>query len=165
MALQAAGIQEQFMDLLSVDYSDRILSTYPGSGPRRGVMAETALIAIVDDDQWMRRSLERLLKSAGLTARGFASAEDYLNARNHDEFGCIILDIGLPGMSGFDLDRRLAAEERRLPVVFVSARDEPEVRQEAAQAGAVAFLGKPYDDNALLDAVHTALKRAKIKNQ
>ena len=125
-------------------------------------MAETARIAIVDDDRWMRRSLERLLKSAGLTARSFASAEDYLNASNHDEFGCIILDIGLPGMSGLDLDRRLAAEENRLPVVFVSAHDEPEVRQEAAQAGAVAFLGKPYDDNALLDAVHTALKRAKI---
>jgi FixJ family two-component response regulator len=128
-------------------------------------MAGTALIAIVDDDRWMRRSLERLLKSAGLTAQGFASAEDYLNASNHDEFGCIILDIGLPGMSGFDLERRLAAEENRLPVVFVSACDEPQVRQEAAQAEAVAFLGKPFDDNALLNAVHTALKLAKIKNQ
>jgi FixJ family two-component response regulator len=60
-------------------------------------------------------------------------------------------------MSGFELDRRLAADRNPLPVVFVSARDEPEVRHEAARAGAIAFLGKPFDDNALLNAVHTAL--------
>ncbi|AXC14533.1 Transcriptional regulatory protein zraR [Acidisarcina polymorpha] len=113
----------------------------------------------------MRGSLERLLRSAGLTTQTFASAEDYLNASNYDEFTCIILDISLPGMSGFDLDRLLAAEERRLPIVFVSANDEPEVRQEAVQAGAVAFFGKPYEDNSLLNAVHTALKLAEIKNQ
>jgi FixJ family two-component response regulator len=165
MTLLDAGTQERPVNLFPAYYRNQNLPDYEGSGARTGAMAETARIAIVDDDRWMRRSLERLLKSAGLTAQGFASAEDYLNASNHDEFGCIILDIGLPGMSGFDLDRRLAAEEKRLPVVFVSARDEPEVRQEAAQAGAVAFLGKPFDDNALLNAVHTALKLARIENQ
>jgi FixJ family two-component response regulator len=165
MTLLDAGTQESSVNLFPAYYWNQNLPAYEGSGARTEVMAETALIAIVDDDRWMRRSLERLLKSAGLTAQGFASAEDYLNASNHDEFGCIILDIGLPGMSGFDLERRLAAEENRLPVVFVSARDEPEVRQEAAQAGAVAFLGKPFDDNALLNAVHIALKLARIKNQ
>jgi FixJ family two-component response regulator len=165
MTLLPAGTQEQSVGFLSVDHWDPNLLANVSSGSRRGAMPEPVRIAIVDDDQWTRRSLERLLRSAGLAAQGFASAEDYLNASNHDEFGCIILDIGLPGMSGFDLDRRLAAEEKRLPVVFVSARDEPEVRQEAAQAGAVAFLGKPYDDNALLAAVHTALKLAKMNNQ
>lgn len=165
MTLLDAGTQERSVNLFPAYYWNQNLPACEGSGARKEVMAETALIAIVDDDRWMRRSLERLLKSAGLTAQGFASAEDYLNASNHNEFGCIILDIGLPGMSGFDLDRLLAAEEKRLPVVFVSARDEPEVRQEAAQVGAVAFLGKPFDDNALLNAVHTALKLEKLKNQ
>ena len=121
-------------------------------------MAERPLIAIVDDDQWMRRSLQRLLKSAGYRSEAFISAEHYLAARNHEETGCIILDIGLPGMNGFELERLLTAEHNRLPIVFVSARNEPEVRDEAALAGAVAFLGKPFDDNALLDAICTALK-------
>ena len=121
-------------------------------------MAEWPLIAIVDDDQWMRRSLQRLLKSAGYRSEAFISAEHYLAARNHEETDCIILDIGLPGMNGFELERLLTAEHKRPPIVFVSARYEPEVRDEAAQAGAVAFLGKPFDDNALLDAICTALK-------
>jgi FixJ family two-component response regulator len=124
-------------------------------------MAETARIAIVDDDRWIRKSLERLLKSAGLWSEGFTSAEDYLACGNHDGIACIIVDIGLPGMSGFQLERRLAAEPNRMPVVFVSASDEPEIRYQAAQSGAVAFLGKPFDDSALLNAVHAALRLSK----
>jgi FixJ family two-component response regulator len=115
------------------------------------------LIAIVDDDRWIRKSLERLLKSAGFRAETFVSAEDYLAAGNHEETGCIILDIGLPGMSGFELERRLTADHNRRPIVFVSARDEPKVRDEATLAGAVAFLGKPFDDNTLLNAIFSAL--------
>jgi FixJ family two-component response regulator len=84
-----------------------------------------------------------------------------LDAGNHDGICCIILDVGLPGMSGFELDRRLAIEDHPLPIVFMSARDEADVRQEAARAGAIAFLGKPFDDNALLNAVHTALRLLK----
>jgi FixJ family two-component response regulator len=121
-------------------------------------MEKWPVIAIVDDDKWMRKSLERLLKSAGYRSEAFISAEHYLAARNQEEIGCVILDIGLPGMNGFELERFLAAEHNRLPIVFVSAHDEPEVRDEAAHAGAVAFLGKPFDDNALLDAISTALK-------
>src|ERR1700679_401640 len=116
---------------------------------------ETGLIAIVDDDRLIRRSLERLLKSAGLQARSFNSAEDYLDEGDHNGICCIILDIGLPGMSGFELRRRLAEKPDRLPVVFISARDEPEVENNAAQAGAIAFLRKPFEDDALLNAVHT----------
>jgi FixJ family two-component response regulator len=115
----------------------------------------------VDDDRWIRKSLERLLKSAGLWSEGFTSAEDYLACGNHDGIACIIVDIGLPGMSGFQLERRLAAEPNRMPVVFVSASDEPEIRYQAAQSGAVAFLGKPFDDSALLNAVHAALRLSK----
>jgi FixJ family two-component response regulator len=128
-----------------------------------GVMTEAALIVIVDDDRWMRRSLERLLKSAGFRAESFTSAEDYLNAGNRETTGCILLDIGLPGMSGFELERRLAVEHNPPPVVFISARDEPEVRFEAGQSGAIAFLGKPFDDHTLLNAIHSALTSSKKK--
>ena len=121
-------------------------------------MEKWPVIAIVDDDKWMRKSLERLLRSAGYRSEAFISAEHYLAARNQEEIGCVILDIGLPGMNGFELERFLAAEHNRPPIVFVSGNDEPEVRDEAANAGAVAFLGKPFDANALLNAISTALK-------
>ena len=126
---------------------------------------ETGLIAIVDDDRLIRRSLERLLKSAGLPAKSFDSAEDYLDVADHNGICCIILDIGLPGISGFELHRRLAAEPNRLPVVFISARDEPEVENQATQAGAIAFLRKPFEDDALLNAVQTGMELLKSRRQ
>ena len=126
---------------------------------------ETGLIAIVDDDRLIRRALERLLKSAGLTTKSFDSAEDYLNEGDHNGICCLILDIGLPGMSGFELRRRLEAEPNRLPVVFISARDEQEVENKAAQAGAIAFLRKPFEDDALLNAVQTGMELLKNRRQ
>ena len=126
---------------------------------------EAGLIAIVDDDRLIRRSLERLLKSAGLRAKSFDSAEDYLDEEDHDGICCIILDIGLPGMSGFELHRRLAGEPSRMPVVFISARDEPEVENKAAQAGAIAFLRKPFEDDAILNAVQVGMKLLKNRRQ
>jgi FixJ family two-component response regulator len=129
------------------------------------VTSETGLIAIVDDDRLIRRSLERLLKSAGLKAKSFDSAEEYLDEGDHNGICCIILDIGLPGMSGFELNGRLAAEPNRLPVVFISAHDEPEVEDKATQAGAVAFLRKPFEDDALLNAVQTGMELLKNRGQ
>jgi FixJ family two-component response regulator len=126
---------------------------------------ETGLIAIVDDDRLIRRALERLLNSAGLRAKSFDSAEDYLDDGDHNGICCLILDIGLPGMSGFELHRRLAAEPNRLPVVFISARDEQEVENNAAQAGAIAFLRKPFEDDALLNAVQTGIELLKNRRQ
>ena len=126
---------------------------------------ETGLIAIVDDDRLIRRSLERLLKSAGLPAKSFDSAEDYLDVGDHNGICCIILDIGLPGMSGFELHRRLAAEPNSLPGGFISARDEPEVENQATQAGAIAFLRKPFEDDALLNAVQTGVALLKNRRQ
>jgi FixJ family two-component response regulator len=126
---------------------------------------ETGLIAIVDDDRLIRMALERLLKSAGLRAKSFDSAENYLDDGDHSGICCIILDIGLPGMSGFELHRRLSTESNRLPVVFISARDEPEVESRATQAGAIAFLSKPFEDDALLNAVQTGMDLLKNKRQ
>jgi FixJ family two-component response regulator len=134
---------------------------YAAPGGRKKATAEAARIAIVDDDRWICGSLERLLKSAGFRAESFVSAEQYLDGGDHDGVGCVILDIRLPGMSGLELGRWLASNRHRVPVVFISAHDEPRVRHEAAQAGAIAFLGKPFDEVELLTAVHTCLRLAK----
>jgi FixJ family two-component response regulator len=120
-------------------------------------MTESTLVAIIDDDGGVRRSLQRLLKSAGFRSVGFVSAEDYLAAGKHEGTGCIILDVGLPGMSGFELERRLTADHNRLPIIFVSGHDEPAIRDEAANARGVAFFRKPFNDSSLLHAVELAL--------
>ena len=149
------------VELLFIGQWDQSLWAYAALGRRKKATAEAARIAIVDDDRWIRGSLERLLKSAGFRAESFVSAERYLDGGDHDGVGCVILDIKLPGMSGLELGRQLAADHHRVPVVFISAHDEPQVRREAAQTGAIAFLGKPFDDFELLTAVHRALRLAK----
>jgi FixJ family two-component response regulator len=135
--------------VLSVtSFSALLLSTGPAAGP----------VAIVDDDKWVLKSLERLVKSAGFRVQTFLSAEDFLQSGKDSRTICFILDIGLPGMSGLDLQRRLAAENSQVPIIFVSAHDETETRKQALAGGAVAFLSKPVNDKALLDAVTSALK-------
>jgi FixJ family two-component response regulator len=116
------------------------------------------LIAIVDDDPWVRKSLERLIKAEGLRTETFASAEDFIRAGDHRETACLILDLRLPGMSGLELQHRLVIDNDHLPIVFVSAHDEPETRYEAMKAGAIAFLSKPFNDEALIDAVRSVVK-------
>jgi FixJ family two-component response regulator len=116
------------------------------------------LVAIVDDDDLIRKSLRRLLKSANLRVEVFASAEDFLKFGNLDETACLVLDMRLTGMSGLDLQRQLVAQHSGVPIIFVSAHDEQEARAQALGAGAVAFLGKPFSDRVLLDVVHSTLK-------
>jgi|ERR1700736_5158286 len=116
------------------------------------------LVSIVDDDDSIRKSIGRLIKSAGLRAEMFGSAEDFLEFGNQFETACLILDVRLTGMSGLDLQRRLADEESRVPIIFISAHDEERSRSQAMKSGAIAFLGKPFDDKGLLELVHSALK-------
>src|SRR4051812_38492080 len=104
-------------------------------------------IAIVDDDALFRRSVERLVRSAGFTVETFGSAEDFLDQGDLDGTRCVILDMRLPGMNGFDLQRRLITRTRPLPVVFVSAHEDATMRANALRAGAVAFLKKPFEGN------------------
>jgi two-component system response regulator FixJ len=135
--------------LLSVtSFSALVLGTGPAAGP----------VAIVDDDKWVLKSLERLVKSAGFRVETFLSAEDFLQSGKDSRTICVILDIGLPGMSGLDLQRHLAAENSQVPIIFVSAHDETETRTQALADGAIAFLSKPVNDKALLDAVSSAVK-------
>jgi FixJ family two-component response regulator len=96
------------------------------------------------------------MKSIGFRVEAFASAEDFLQDGNLHDTACLILDVRLPGMSGLDLQHRLAAHH--LPIIFVSAHDEQKTREQALQAGAVTFLNKPFSEEALLSGVHSALK-------
>ena len=121
------------------------------------LLPRPALIAIVDDDKLVCRSIARLLKSVGFKVKMFTSAEDFLQRGNLHNTACLILDVKLPGMSGLDLQRQLATHHH-IPIIFVSAHDEQKTRELALQAGAVAFLNKPFSEETLLSGVRSALK-------
>jgi FixJ family two-component response regulator len=119
---------------------------------------DSPLVAIVDDDELFRRSVERVVGSAGFRVETFGSAEDFLDRGNLDGTACAILDMRLPGLNGFDLQRRLISRRRPIPIVFVSAHEDAVMRANALRAGAIAFLKKPFDNNTLLDALHRAIE-------
>jgi FixJ family two-component response regulator len=114
------------------------------------------MIYIVDDDESVRNSLTRLMRSAGLPARAFATAEDLLGAPDVASAGCVIVDVHMPGMNGLELQHILARRTPPIPVIVMTAYEDPNVRGEALSAGAMAFLKKPFDDLALLRAVSEA---------
>ena len=116
------------------------------------------LIAIVDDDDSMRSALEGLLKSVGLPAQAFASAEEFLNSGQQHHTTCLIADIRMPGMSGLELQAHLNTERCRIPTIFITAHGDEKMRLQALRAGAVEFLSKPFDDETLLDSVQAALE-------
>jgi FixJ family two-component response regulator len=116
------------------------------------------LIAIVDDDESIREATTNLLKSYSFRAATFSSAEEFLNSSLVEKTKCLLLDLAMPGMSGLELQRRLAADRRRIPIIFITAHDSPEVRAQALREGAVAFLPKPFSEQALLTAIHMALE-------
>ena len=116
------------------------------------------LIAIVDDDDLMRKALQGLLKSVGLPARAFASAEEFLQSGQQRQTACLIADIRMPGMSGLELQAKLNAERCRIPTIFITAHGDVKMRMQALRAGAVEFLAKPFDDEVLLENVRVALK-------
>lgn len=119
----------------------------------------TPLIYIVDDDKSVRKSLKKLMKSAGLKAKTLASAEDFLNSGYQDNPGCLILDERMPGLSGLELQKQLAATGSKIPIIFITAHEDEKACNEAMEAGAVAFLQKPFDDQTLLSAIHLAFER------
>jgi FixJ family two-component response regulator len=116
------------------------------------------MVAIVDDDDLMRSALQGLLKSAGLPAQAFASAEEFLKSGQQDQVGCLVADIRMPGMSGLELQAKLNADHRRIPTIFITAHGDEKMRMQALRAGAVEFLAKPFDDVALLESVRAALE-------
>ena len=116
------------------------------------------LVAIVDDDELLRSALQGLLKSAGLPARSFASAEEFLDSGQQGHPACLIADIRMPGMSGLELQAKLNAEHCRIPTIFITAHGDEKMRMQALRAGAVEFLPKPFDDEVLLASVRAALE-------
>jgi FixJ family two-component response regulator len=121
-------------------------------------VSENTVITIVDDDESMREALKSLMRSVGFRAETFASGEEFLNSNRLRDTACLILDLQMPGISGLELQNRLAALQNRVPVVFITAHGNEEDRKRALQAGAVDFLRKPFSEEALLDAVHVALE-------
>jgi FixJ family two-component response regulator len=119
------------------------------------------LISIVDDDRLVREGLISLMRSAGFFAQAFASAEEFLSLANRGDTACLILDVLLPGMSGLELQSQLTAtvSNHRIPVVFITARDDEATRERALKGGAVDLLRKPIRREALLSAVHLALQQ------
>jgi FixJ family two-component response regulator len=121
-------------------------------------VSESTVIAIVDDDESMREAMKSLMRSVGFRAETFASGEEFLNSDRLRDTACLILDLQMPGISGLELQNRLAALQNRVPVVFITAHGNEEDRKRALQAGAVDFLRKPFSEEALLDAIHVALE-------
>ncbi len=118
----------------------------------------TRIIAIVDDDESVRFALEGMMKSVGLPAQTFASAEEFLKSGLQHQTACLITDIRMPGMSGLDLQNKLNAERCRIPTIFITAHGDAKMRLQALRAGAVEFLAKPFDDEVLLENVRAALE-------
>jgi FixJ family two-component response regulator len=116
------------------------------------------VVAVVDDDESVQSSLPKALQSVGLRAVSFLSAEEFLSSGRLDEIGCVITDLRMSGMSGLELQARLAQDGRRIPVIFITAHGDARERARALRAGAVAFLDKPFDDDLLLNLVCKIIK-------
>jgi FixJ family two-component response regulator len=116
------------------------------------------LISIVDDDDAHRSSLENLIRSVGLRAQGFSSAEAFLSSTHAHDTRCLVLDVRMPGMSGLELQRQMAVANSHIPIIFITAHEDDGQRSQALEAGAVAFLHKPFYEEELLNAIDAALK-------
>lgn len=117
------------------------------------------IVFVVDDDDSVRASLKLLIESSGYSVVTFKSAEDFLDSSFRENPCCLILDIHLPGMSGFRLQELLVKSRSRIPVIFITGHDRDRMEDEAMRLGAVAYFRKPFDDQALLDAIQFACEK------
>lgn len=125
--------------------------------PDGGSTIHRPLVVVVDDDESVRESLPDLLGEFGFDARAFPSAEEFLVSDSLDQTKCLMLDIAMPGMTGFDLQQELKVRGQNIPIIFITAQKDETVRMRALERGAVGFLLKPFSDTALLRALNTAL--------
>jgi FixJ family two-component response regulator len=117
----------------------------------------TKIVTVIDDDESVRDALGGLLRSAGMKARSFGSAEEFLSSGLHRQTACLITDITMPGMSGLELQAKLNREKCEVPIIFITAHGDAKMRLQALRSGAVEFLAKPFDDETLLKSVRAAL--------
>ena len=116
-------------------------------------------ISIVDDDASIREALKSLMRSVQFNVEAFASAEEFLKSERVNDTSCLILDVYLPGMSGFELQNHLNVERRGIPIVFITAHSDDASRQRALKGGAVDFLSKPVRRDALFKAIQSAIEQ------
>jgi FixJ family two-component response regulator len=116
------------------------------------------MVAVIEDDESYRAAMQRFLKSEGFSVQSFSSAEDFLNSGQQHETGCLITDIRMPGMSGLDLQARLNTEHSPIPIIFITAHGDEDMRLQAMRGGAVKFMVKPFDCAILLESVRAALE-------
>ena len=124
-----------------------------------------AIVFVVDDDPSIREAIESLLKLAGLHVEAFGTAQEFLRNERPDLPGCVVLDVELPGLSGLDLQRELAAHGIKLPIIFITGYGDIPMSVRAMKAGATEFLTKPFRDQDLLDAIQQALERDRAARQ
>jgi FixJ family two-component response regulator len=153
-ALQAGAVA-----FLGKPFTDEILLQTIRSTLRGQLGGRKNLISLVDDDESVRRSTTLLIESFGFHAAAFESAESFLKSGQLQETACLIVDVQMPGMNGLELQSHLATVGYKIPIIFVTAYDNKELRKQALQAGAVAFLGKPFSDELLLRALRAALRQ------
>jgi FixJ family two-component response regulator len=120
-------------------------------------VSKAQIVSIVDDDASVRVAMESLVKSQGLVAFAFESAEDFLRSPRVEDSGCLVTDVQMPGMSGLDLQDRLIARGSRIPIIFITAFPEATIRSRAEGNGALAFLEKPFSGKTIIELVRQAL--------
>ena len=152
-ALQAGAVA-----FLGKPFTDEILLQTIGSALRGQLGVRKNLISLVDDDESIRRTTTLLIESFGFRAATFESAESFLKSEQLHETSCLIIDIQMPGMNGLQLQSHLAAAGYKVPIIFITAYDKEESRQQALQAGAIAFLSKPFNDELLLETIRATLR-------
>ena len=122
-------------------------------------MKSSSLVYLIDDDESVRKSLERLLRISEYRVETFSSADEFLETCSMAEYGCVVLDLRMPGLSGERLQDRLLTMEEALPIVVITGHGDLQIMANMMKKGAVAFLTKPFDDHELLDAIEAALER------
>src|SRR6266404_3043113 len=125
----------------------------------------TSTVLIIDDDLDVRNSLERLLRSVGLNSKLFASVSDFLKSEPPEGPTCLVLDVRLPGQSGLEFQRELAAAGRELPIIFITGHGDIPMSVQAMKSGAIEFLTKPVRDQEFLDAIQFGLTRDRVRRE
>jgi FixJ family two-component response regulator len=123
--------------------------------------AHVLSIAVVDDEESVRKALRRLFRSVGMQVETFASGQDFLNSLVNRLPDCLVLDFHMPGLTGLDVQRRLTSAGHRLPSIVITGHDQPGIAEELVEAGAAAYLTKPVDDQVLLETITKAVSRTK----
>ena len=115
-------------------------------------------VAIVDDEEGIRKALSRLLRASGLEAESYANGQEFLDAASGHRPDCVVLDLHMPGLSGLQVLRKLKAAGQRLPIIIITAHDQAETREQCMAEGARAYLRKPLEDRVLLNAISAAMR-------